>query len=369
MSDYQALFAVLMDKSGLSSQELERKLSEKIESLGHFVNEDVALRLVARDLNISLINESSKKPSIQIVDLVPGMNNVSLELIVESVGVLKEFIKKEGTEGKLLRISVYDASGRAFLLAWDEHTKAVESLVPGSKVFIHSAYTKNGLRGDVEIHLGNRSNLELVSVPPSNNQKYVGEHKGIVWRTSDLVVFKRKDGSQGTLASFMLKEDDKMIRILIWNPVVEALSGLKEGAFVEISNGVLKADLAGRPELHLNSVDSIRISQDGLTEVKRDLVKLSGIVPNMNGIDVEATVDMVFEVSTTYNGKSYLRILVRDGETVLPVTLWNEKALEFADKFKKGSAIRLENCFSKLGPQGLELGINRWSRICLLFNR
>src|SRR5512136_214786 len=139
MSDYKALFSILMEKSGLSSQELEERLGEKIESLGHLVNEDVALRLVARDMNISLLDGETKKPCVQVIDLVPNMNNINLELVVEAIGDIKEFVKKDGTPGKLIRASVFDASGKAFLIAWDEHTKLVEPLDHGYKIYVRSA--------------------------------------------------------------------------------------------------------------------------------------------------------------------------------------------------------------------------------------
>jgi hypothetical protein len=180
-----------------------------------------------------------------------------------------------------------------------------------------------------------------------------------------LVAFNRKDGSKGTLVSFQLKEDTDIIRVLVWNPPLESLSDIKEGAFVEVSNGALKADLNGKPELHVNNVESIRVRHDDIVEIKRDLIRLSDIVPNMNDIDVEGTIEMVFDMSTTYNGKSYLKMLIRGGETILPIILWNEKALEFNGKANRGSMIRLESCFTKLGPQGLELGINKWSKVII----
>jgi len=364
MSDYKALFSILLEKTNLSSKELEKLLGEKIESLGHLVNEDVALRLVAKDLNISLLNGESKKPFVQVVDLVPNMNNVNLELAVESVGALKEFIKKDGISGKLIRVSVSDASGKASLVAWDEQTKVAESLNCGSKIFVHSAYTKSGLRGDMEIHLGNRSRLEVLSVSKSGilpSDK--GFFKGRIWRISDPVVFNRKDGSKGTMVSFQLRDGTEMIRVLVWNPPLDRLSGMKEGVFVEIFNGVIKADLNGKKELHVNNIESIHVSHDDMVEIQRDLIRLADIEPDMKDIDVEAIIEMVFELSTTYSGKSYLKMLIRDGETILPVTLWNEKALELNGKAQKGLTIRLENCFAKLGLQGLELVINRWSKV------
>jgi len=366
MTDYQTLLSILVEKSGLPAQELESKLRSKIESLGHLVNEDVALRLVARDLNISLVDGDVKKPCVQVVDLVPSMNNINLELSIESMGIVKEFTKKDGTSGKILRVIASDMSGKAALVVWDEQTTQVERLSVGTKVFVHSAYTKSGLTGGVEIHLGRRSKLEIISTPVSSSDlKTIEKHEGIIWRTSDLTFFNRKDGSPGALASFLLKEGTEMIRVLLWNPPPERLSDIREGVFVEVVNGSIRKDLSGKPELHVNNIDSIQVRQGEIFEINRQVKKLSEIEPNMADIDIEAMVDNIFDISTTHNGKSYLRILIRDGETILPLTIWNEKALEFNGKAQIGSIIRVENCFSKIGPQGLELGVNRWSRLVI----
>lgn len=364
MTDYQALLSVLVEKSGIPAQELESQLRAKIESLGHLVNEDVALRLVARDLNITLAEGEAKKPCVQVVDLVPGMNNINLELTIESMGSVKEFTKKDGTSGRLLRVTISDPSGKATLVAWDEQTSVFETLRAGSKVFVHSAYTKSGFTGGVEIHLGRRSKMEVIGAPGSlGSQETQGKHEGIIWRASGLTFFNRKDGSPGTLASFLLKEKNEMIRILLWNPAPEKLSGIKEGMFVEIINGSVRKDLNGKPEVHVNNIDSIRIRQGEIFDINRQVKKLSEVEPNMEDIDIEAIVESVFDISTTYNGKSYLRLLIREGETVLPLTLWNDKALELNGKVQVGSGIRIESCFSKLGPKGLELALNRWSRL------
>jgi ssDNA-binding replication factor A large subunit len=366
MSDYKVLFSSLMEKSGLSSQELEKKLYQKIDSLGHFINEDVALRLVARDLNISLSNGDAKLPCIQIVDLVPNMTNINIELIIEVKGIVKTFVKKDGTPGKLLRTTVSDSSGKASLVAWDEQTKSLEPLTNGSKVLVRSAYTKNGLKGDIEIHLGNRSRLEILYASTSNDISERKEtHRGWVWRISDLVVFNRRDGSKGTLASFLLKEGEEFIRVLIWDPQKEKLSDNKEGMYIEVRDGYVKTDMLGKPELHVNNVEAIEVSQDDVIQINRGLARLPDIQPNMNGMDLEATVDTIFDISTTYNGKSFLKMLLVDGETYLPLTLWNDKALKVSKIAQKGSTIRLEDCYSKLGTQGLELGINRWGKVII----
>jgi hypothetical protein len=179
------------------------------------------------------------------------------------------------------------------------------------------------------------------------------------------VFFNRKDGSPGTIYSFLIKNNDGLIRVLLWNPPTEKLSELEEGKYVEIFNGSVKNDLSGKPELHVNNIDSIRVRQGETINVDHQIVRLSEIEPNMFDIDIEAIVENVFEMSTTQNGKQYLRLLLRQEETVLPLTLWNDKAVEYEEKIQIGSNVKIHSGFSKLGPQGLEIGVNRWSKLLI----
>jgi len=102
MSRSASLFALLVERSGLTNEEVGKKVEDKKESLGHFVNEDVAVRLVARDLGIKLHDEALEKPLIKIADLIPGINNLTLEVRVERCGKAKEFTKKTGRQARWL---------------------------------------------------------------------------------------------------------------------------------------------------------------------------------------------------------------------------------------------------------------------------
>ena len=162
MSRSVSLFALLVERSGLSNEEVGRKVEEKKESLGHFINEDVAVRLVAKDLGIKLHDEVLEKPAVKIADLVPGINNLSLELKVVRRGNVKEFTKKDGSRGRMARIAVSDETGRVNMVLWTSMRIPSLRCLTGRTSKVQAAYTREGLDGQVEIHSGNRASIQVV---------------------------------------------------------------------------------------------------------------------------------------------------------------------------------------------------------------
>ncbi len=360
MSRSVSLFTVLVERSGLSNEEIGRKVEEKKESLGHFVNEDVAVRLVAQDLGLKLHDEVVEKPSVKIEDLVPGINNLTLELKVVRCGGIREFIKKDGTAGRMARIAVSDETGRINMVLWDEHANLVSEMSDGTRIKIQSAYTRQGLDGQVEIHSGNRALIQIVSMEQKEPAPIT---RGRIERVYDPIYFNRKDGSEGRLVAFLLKGDDAQTRVLVWGPSDEMLMSLVEGALTEVLNGVVKKDLRGETELHINNEMDVRIDLDDVIPPKHDCTRLEAIQPDMQGITIQGLVESDFEVESTFNGKMYARILVKDGETVLPVVFWNGQAMRVKQLAKPGNALIIEGCNARFGKAGLEITVNKWSRL------
>jgi replication factor A1 len=364
MNEYDLLLCSLVNKSGLPREDVKIKIEEKKESLGHLINDEVAVRLVAKDLGVPITEERIDKPTLKIEDLVPGINNVTLRLRVERTGNVKEFSKKDGTIGKLARISASDETGKVNVCFWDDNTNHLTHVGEGTLLMIFSAYTKPGLNGDVEVHLGNKARVEVLN---ENGRPIGTEHaksrRGRLCRIFDPIEFNRKDGSPGRVIAFILRNDNEALRILVWDPTDELIMSLREGVAAEIHGGVIKNDLKGEPELHVNRTSSINIDLTDFVEAKIDIKRLSEIQPDMVDFAVEGYVENDFAVETTFSGKNYAKVMMRDGETVLPITFWNGKAFQVKRMVKPGALLRIEGCYTKFGPYGLEINVNKWSRI------
>jgi replication factor A1 len=363
MTELQELLYALMERSGLPLGDLNRKIEDKKESLGHLINEDVAMRLVARDLGVQLFDNSIAKPEAAIEDLVPSMNNVNLIMTVEAVGAFKEFQKKDGTTGRVVRVAVSDRSGRTGLVLWDDKTAYAKQMRHGIKISVISAYTKAGLQGEVELHLGSRGSVDILTEMPVMPNGNSDIRKGRIWKAYDPIEFKRRDGSAGKAISFLLKEDEKITKVLVWNPSDELILNLVNGAAIEMSGWTMKTGLRGEPEIHINDERQICIDKNDISSNVEKTTRLAQVQPEMSDLSVEGTIEGEIGVETTYNGKTLSRILLRDGETVIPVVFWNDKATALVRMAKTGSYIRVDGCYCKAGPRGLEINVNKWSRI------
>jgi replication factor A1 len=363
MSELEGLISILVRKSGLSTSEVLTKIEEKKESLGHLINDDVAVRLVARDLGIAVSEGGPSKPIVKIEDLVANINNITINLTIERSGTIREFTKKDGTTGRLAKLIVSDDTGSAALVLWDDKTAYSQRLRVGAKVSVYSAYTKAGLKGDVEVHMGNRSRLEIIEEGPANGRWDEGNmYRGRILRAFDPISFKRKDGSEGRAVVFQINHSLGVTRVLVWNPSDTLIAELIAGAAIEISGGVMKTYINGAKELHINDESSIQINREDVDPPQIEAVRLADIKPDMSELTVEGIVEGEFDLSTTYSGKTYTRLLLRDGEAALPVIFWNDKALMIKRVAKSGAILRIEGCYAKTGPQGLEINVNKWSR-------
>lgn len=357
MSNFDELLKKYKEITGLPDDEILRLIELKKKDLGYLVNDDVALRLVAKENEVSLHDSKPEKPSLKIDDLVPGLSNVSLKAKILRVGDPREFARKDGSTGRVLRIRIADETGACNLVVWDEKAGLFSDLSEGCKIAITAAYTKTGLNG-LEVHLGQKGNIEVV--PESSNSI-----KGRITRIFDPIDFTTSDGRRGRVVAFVVKSE-KQQKVLIWNPSDQILSKMKEGAAVEIFGGTIKKDFNGETELHINNENSIRINTEDIGDVGgRRATRLFEIKTEESDLVLEGIIENDPDLATTQTGRKYCRILLRDQETVIPVMIWNEKAVKIKQSARPGMLLKIDGCSARYGPNGLELSVNRWSKLTL----
>ncbi len=91
--------------------------------------------------------------TVKISELKEGMNNADVKVRVLRVYEETGF-EKEGREGKVRNFEIGDGTGKVRATAWNDLSEAVGKLEQGQAVKIEGGYTKKGLKGDMELHLG-----------------------------------------------------------------------------------------------------------------------------------------------------------------------------------------------------------------------
>lgn len=114
------------------------------------------------DIKIDVeVTPQTQEISVKIKDLEPDMRSVNIEGRVVSVSDLREFTRKDGSSGRMIPFTIADDTAGVRVVAWDDHIESLSGLTEGSTVKIQKAYTRPGLQGEVEVHLGRFSNMEL----------------------------------------------------------------------------------------------------------------------------------------------------------------------------------------------------------------
>ncbi len=117
------------------------------------------------DIKIDVeVSSQPQEISVKIKDLEPDMRSVNIEGRVVSVSDIREFTRKDGSSGKMMPFTIADDTAGVRVVAWGDHVENLSELSEGSTIKIQRAYTRAGLQGEVEVHLGRFSEVELNSV-------------------------------------------------------------------------------------------------------------------------------------------------------------------------------------------------------------
>ncbi len=146
--------------SGMSEEEIKRKIREKQRELYGLVSPEGAAHILARELGIEVV----KKEYVKISEIKPGMYNFNLKVRVSKI-FTREF-EKNGVKKKVANIFVVDETGEIRLCLWNEQIDMF-SLKEGDVVEISGAYSRKNVFGETEIRLGMYGDIKLLPDDPS----------------------------------------------------------------------------------------------------------------------------------------------------------------------------------------------------------
>ncbi|MCH7567881.1 MAG: DUF2240 family protein [Nanoarchaeota archaeon] len=178
MDNYDKLVERISKSSGISLEEIERKIEAKRAKLSGLISKEGAAQIVAAELGISFDNERLK-----ISELVHGMKRINVVGQVTKIFPVREF-NKNGREGKIGSFLFGDDTSNVRVVLWDiNHIGLIEKgeLKEGDFFEITNASVRNG-----EIHLSGFSDIK------SSNEKIENVRRDRVFSFGKL-----KDASPG----------------------------------------------------------------------------------------------------------------------------------------------------------------------------
>src|SRR5712664_2611089 len=163
-SSENLLNQILAKNTTMQREELLSMVERKKQESHGLLSDEGAVRLLAQQL-AGLSGQAVNISDLRISSVQAGLSDATIAGEILSISQLREFQRSDGSVGKLVRVRMKDGSGQITCVLWDSTAEIVEKeqLGNGSKLRLAHGYTRLGLAGEVEFHLGSRSNIEVLS--------------------------------------------------------------------------------------------------------------------------------------------------------------------------------------------------------------
>jgi replication factor A1 len=275
----QALIDEIQSKNPQISQALLREqLDAERAKTGGLLEDETLLRLIAAKLGVEVKqNNYQNSGTITTGRLFSGLYDVCVAGRLVAVFPAKSFQGQEKS-GKFATLMLGDNDGLLRVVLWNEKAELVErnELKAGQAVRFLHGYTRDDRYGKTELHLGDKSLIELQ--PPEKSQQYPPIEKftaklsslnansgsvhvsGVVKAVLGKTGFTKSDDSTGVVLRLALRDDSGEAVVVVWNEKVEELERLlRESANLVLVNARAKEAKGGGVEVHVDSNTSLSI--------------------------------------------------------------------------------------------------------------
>lgn len=155
----QDIIQKIISVTGLSEEDVNRKIEEKQMELGGLVSKEGSAYVLAKELGLDLVRRTRQK--INIAKITAGLSNLNFDARVIRKFDVRKFVR-EGKEGKVVNIILGDSTGTIRMSLWNEQIDILNSIDVGTAVEVFGAYTKEDNRGEPEIRIGMRGGLKIL---------------------------------------------------------------------------------------------------------------------------------------------------------------------------------------------------------------
>lgn len=214
-------------------------------------------------LALLLLDELGRNKQVisNIAEIQPDTDCTVVGTVIE-IHAQKNFKKKNGTTGKLVRLSIGDDTGSCGLILWNDDTHHAHNLKKGTQIKVVNGYVKQGFTGGVEINLGRWSLLEIEptegnSNPQIHDQRQDTDITGVLTHKEPTRAFFMDSGEFGFVTTITLKEHNKEHQFTLWGEKVKEIQNFKIGEQMRITNPQ-KKQRNGKFELHINGKSMIQ---------------------------------------------------------------------------------------------------------------
>ncbi len=184
----------------------------------------------------------------KIGDLSESMGSVNLAALATQVGDEREFVRRDGTEGKVVSVLLEDDTGTVRLSLWDDDADRAEEIKEGSIIVVENGYTRAGY-GGIDLNVGRNGRLHI---DPEDFEMEIPEIERKITDIIDLREGQRNvtirgqllddpvqrdiETSRGpaTVTNFRIDDSTGEARVSLWREHAEAAMDLTAGAEIRL---------------------------------------------------------------------------------------------------------------------------------------
>jgi replication factor A1 len=351
---------ILAKNPGMAREELVSMVERKKHESHGLLSDEGAVRLLAQQL-AGLSGQSVNISDLRISSVQAGLSDATISGEILSMSQLREFQRSDGSVGKLVRVKLKDGSGQITCALWDSSAEIVEKeqLATGSKLRLSHGYTRLGLAGEVEFHLGSRSNIEILSRTPATGLALgsgVQESPSVSISPETVRVrirkLQRSRGEKGP-AWALCENEEGLTMAKFWDDNMETVLSMGEGSVITIKNPWI-TERNGMVYLNAGARSSITKETPVDIEIPPP-VTIASIKPGpklytTRGVVVERT--DVREIETREGRRTRVsNIRVEDGTGKIRIALWDDLA-QIVESLRMGDAIRLTGIKARESSNG-----------------
>lgn len=289
----EEIYQALLD-AGISEKDINENITEKETEFQGFMTKPAILYLIAKEHGINVDSTENKEIlnhiteeiidyndfAIPISSVMENIRNIVIVGRLEAIFQVGDFLKKDGTPGRVGSFKICDNSDCIKVVLWDESVEIMENELfkKGEIIQVIGVYSKRGREGKLEVHLGKQGkiilapeNVELPEIKSLNDSKkrplepsrdIIPENSNnkSTWTIQNLFekegfirfitgkveveFFKEltlKNGDKSFLLKLILSDESASIKVNIWGiQAVECLKLITDGVSVKLTNVVIK---------------------------------------------------------------------------------------------------------------------------------
>lgn len=160
--DFDVLVNEIVGKSNLKKDDILNLVDKKYSEMKDLITKEGAVYLVAREFDVELTQNQFGRISIK--NISPGMRNVNAVGRIFKLSKINEFVKSNGSKGRVSNIFIGDNTGFVRIPLWDEQVKLLEenTISIGDVIQISNGMSRENVFGDVEISLGRFGSINTI---------------------------------------------------------------------------------------------------------------------------------------------------------------------------------------------------------------